>query len=143
MYIICSVTQQIKKLRIHNCHKEIKRIVRIRNNNKHCSSLISQHIQFQLIIRSQLPQFCNIKWCQPCPTGNQNRFRSLSGSQLIFLVLSDCKMLWFFLFQFLKQFINCIFKFFIIFPCLRSIDKFQKRGKILFFFRRFVIDIPN
>ena len=52
-------------------------------------------------------------------------------------------MLRFFPFQFLKQLVHGIFKFFIIFPCFGRIDQFQKRGEILFFLRGFVIDIAN
>lgn len=48
-----------------------------------------------------------------------------------------------FCFQFLKQFIHCIFKIFILFPCLTGIDKFQQCRKILFFFRSLIPDISD
>ena len=52
-------------------------------------------------------------------------------------------MLRFFLFQFLKQHIYCIFKCLIIFPCFRSVDKLKQGRKVLFFFRCFIPDIAD
>ena len=60
-----------------------------------------------------------VKRCKPCTTGNQNTLCCFSCRQFIFLILTHCKMLRFFLFQFLKQHIYCIFKCLIIFPCFR------------------------
>ena len=52
-------------------------------------------------------------------------------------------MLRFLPFQFLKQLIHRIFKFFIILPGFGSVDEFQKRGEVLFFLRRFIIDVAD
>ena len=52
-------------------------------------------------------------------------------------------MLRLFLFQFLKQLIHRIFKFFIILPCFGRIDKFKQRGKILFLLRGLIIDVAD
>ena len=53
MYIICPVTEQIKKLCIHDRHNKVKGIICIRNNDKHGRPLIAQHIQLHFIIRSE------------------------------------------------------------------------------------------
>ena len=123
--------------------RKLKRIVRIRNNNKHCSSLISQHIQFQLIIRSQLPQFCNIKRCQPCPTGNQNRFRSLSGSQLYFLYCLTAKCSGFSFSSSSNSSSTAFLNSSSSSLASEALINSKSVEKVLFFFRCFVIDIPN
>ena len=52
-------------------------------------------------------------------------------------------MLRFLPFQFLKQLIHRIFKFFIIFPGFRCVDQFQERRKVLFFLRSFIINVAD
>ena len=47
------------------------------------------------------------------------------------------------LFQFRKQFIHRILKFFVILAGFAGIDKFQQRGEVLFFFRGFIVDIAD
>lgn len=78
MHIVRPVTEQIKKLGIHDRYNKIKRIVRIGNNDKHSCPLISKHIQLHLIIACQLPQLRNVKGSKPGSAGNQNGLRRFS-----------------------------------------------------------------
>ena len=122
-------------------HRDMIRIHK--DDNKQCCPLVTYHIQFHLIIAHDLTKLCNVKRCKPCTTGNQNTLCCFSCRQFIFLILTHCKMLRFFLFQFLKQHIYCIFKCLIIFPCFRCIDKFKQCRKVLFLLRCFIPDIAN
>jgi len=48
-----------------------------------------------------------------------------------------------FLFQFLKQIIYGILKFFIILAGFAGVDKLQQRGEVLFFLRGFIPDVAD
>ena len=61
--------------------------------------------------------------------------------QLVFFILSDCKVVRVLLFQLLKQQVNRIFEILIIFPCFTGIYQINQYGKILFLLRCFVPDI--
>ena len=52
-------------------------------------------------------------------------------------------MLRLFLFQFLKQIIYGILKFFIILAGFAGVDKLQQRGEVLFFLRDFIPDVAD
>ena len=67
----------------------------------------------------------------------------ITGSQLVFLVLPDCKMLRLLLFQFLEQFIHRILKFFIILAGFAGVDELQQRGEVLLLLRGFIPDVAN
>lgn len=82
MHIIRPVTEQIKKLGIHDRHNKIKGIIRVRDDNKHGCPLIPQHIQFHLVIVGQFPKLRNIEWRKPGPAGNKDGFCCLSRYEL-------------------------------------------------------------
>ena len=67
----------------------------------------------------------------------------ITGSQLVFLILADCKMFRLFLFQFLKKLIYGILKFFIILAGFAGVDELQQRGKVLLLLRGFIPDVAN
>ena len=143
IYIISSVTEQIKKLCVHNRNNKIKGIIGIWNNNKQCSFPVTNQIQFQFVITHKLPQFRNIKGCESCTTTDQNRFCCLTGGQLVFFVLPYRKMVRVFLLQFIKHQIYWILEILIIFPGFWRINHFQQSIKIFFFFPAFIPDIAN
>ena len=66
-----------------------------------------------------------------------------TGSQLVFLILADCKMLRLLLFQFLKKLIYGIFEGFIILAGFAGVYELQQRGKVLFFLRGFIPDVAD
>lgn len=66
-----------------------------------------------------------------------------TGSKLVLAILPYCKVFRIFCFQFFKQFIHCIFKFFIILPGLTGIDKLQQSRKVLFFLRCLIPDVSD
>ena len=63
--------------------------------------------------------------------------------QFVFLVLTDCKVLRFLLFQFLKKLIHRILKFFVILTGFACVDELQQRGEVLFFLRGFIPDVAD
>jgi len=67
----------------------------------------------------------------------------ITGSQLVFLILPDCKMLRLLLFQFLKKLIYGILEGFIILAGFACVDELQQRGEVLFLFRGFIPDVAN
>ena len=67
----------------------------------------------------------------------------ITGRQLILLILTDCKVLRFLLFQFLKQFIHRILKLFVILAGFAGVDELQQRGKVLLLLRGFIPDVAN
>ena len=79
---IIHVTEQIKKLCVHNRNNKIKGIIGIWNNNKQCCFPVTDQIQFQFVITHKLPQFRNIKGCESCTTTDQNRFCCLTWNKM-------------------------------------------------------------
>ena len=67
----------------------------------------------------------------------------ITGSQLVFLILADCKMLRLLLFQFLKKLIYGIFEGFIILTGFAGVDELQQRGEVLFLLRGFIPDVAD
>ena len=130
---------------VHHRHNKVK-LSSVSEMIINSAVLVTYHIQFHLITAHDLTALCNVKRCKS-RYPQEIKYSLLSFLlQLIFLILTHCKMLWFFLFsQFLKQHIYCIFKCLIIFPCFRSVDKLQKPGrKVLFFLSDcFILDIAD
>jgi len=77
------------------------------------------------------------------PNTNKYRLIRLSGSQLIFLVLSDCEVFGVPFFQVLKHNIHGILELFIILTDLHGVDELNQRSKVLFLNRGFVVDISD
>ena len=141
--IIRLITQKVEKLGVHDGDHKIEGIVRIADNDEHRCSSLPQHIQLQFIVGHQVTQFLDIKWGQPGTAGNQDGFRRLAGSQFIFLILPDSKMLRVVCLQFLKQLIYSIFERFIILTGFRRIDEFQQRGEVLLLLRGLIPNIAD
>ena len=78
IHIIRLVTEQVEQLGIHDGYNEVERIVGVGDDDKHCCPAIAQFIQFHLFIAHALSKLCDIKWYQPGPAGNQDRFRCLA-----------------------------------------------------------------
>ena len=62
-----------------------------------------------------------------------------TGSELIFLILTQGKMIRVFLFQRVKEKVNGIFERFIILTDLHCVQHFYQCGKILFVCRGFIV----
>ena len=61
IHVICLFAQQIEKLGANHADNEIKRRIRVGHNEEQRRFLVSQSIQFQLVIGGNLPQFGNVK----------------------------------------------------------------------------------
>ena len=61
IHIIRPVTEQIEKLRIHDRHDKIERVISIGDNDKQCCLFIPDHIQSQLVIACQVTQLLDVK----------------------------------------------------------------------------------
>ena len=83
------------------------------------------------------------KWCKSGTTGNQNRLSGLAGSQLVFFILTDCKVIRLFLFQGFKHQIHRVLELLIIFPHLHCVQELNQGGEILFLNRSFIVDISD
>ena len=70
-------------------------------------------------------------------------FGCFARSQLVLLILPDCKMLGLFLFQLRKHQVNRILKFLVILPNLHGIDELNEGGKVLLLHRGFIVDVAD
>ena len=67
----------------------------------------------------------------------------ITGSQLVFLILPNCKMFRLLLFQFFKKLVHGIFEGFIILAGFAGVDELQQRGKVLLLLRGFIPDVAD
>ena len=67
----------------------------------------------------------------------------ITGSQLILLILANCKMFRLLLFQFLKKLIHRIPKFFVILTGFAGVDELQQRGEVLLLLRGLIPDVAD
>ena len=63
--------------------------------------------------------------------------------QLILLILANCKMLRFLLFQFFKKLVHGIFEVFVILAGFACVDELQQRGEVLLLLRGFIPDVTD
>jgi len=82
MDIICLITEQVKKLGVHDGHDKVEGIISVGDDDEHGRPLISQHVKFHLIIAHDLPKLCDIKGSEPCPAGDQDGLGCLTECDL-------------------------------------------------------------
>ena len=87
--VIRLVAEQIKKLTIHEGGHKIEGAVRIGEDHKQRCLLVAQGIQFQFVIRHQVPQLLDIEGSKSGTAGNQYTFECLARRHLEFAVLLD------------------------------------------------------
>ena len=124
VYIICLVAQQIEKLGVDHADEEVEGAVRIAHDEEQCRFLIAQRVQLQLIVHGEVTQFLNVEGSQPCATGDQDGFCSLSGSQLVKFVLPPGKAVGLLFCQFFKQQVHRILVFLVILQHLHGVEHF-------------------
>ena len=61
IHIVRPVTEQVKKLRIHDRHDKIKCVIGIGDNDKQRCLFIPNHIKPQLVIACQVTQLFDVK----------------------------------------------------------------------------------
>ena len=62
--IVGLVTEQIKKLAVHQSGYEIKGAVRIRKDHKQCRFFVAQGVQLQFVRFHKVPEFFYVKGSQ-------------------------------------------------------------------------------
>src|SRR5699024_9571707 len=141
--IVGLFAEQIEQLSVHHRDQKVEGAVRIGHDEEQCRFPVAQGIQLQLVIRSDFTEFRDIKGGQPGTAGNEDRLRRFTGGQLVKTVLPNRKVIWLPLAQLLKHLVYRVLEFFIILPDFHHVQKFQQRGKVLFFFRSLIVDIGN
>ena len=68
------ITENIEHLGVHHCRDKMKGGIGIRHHHKQCCFFMSNPVNFQLIIRHQTANFCNIKGSKSGSAGNQDGF---------------------------------------------------------------------
>ena len=81
VHIVRFFTEQVEQLGVAHGDQEVKAIVRVAHNEKQCSPAISQCIQFQLIVGSDLPQLGNVKYSKARTAGNQDTLGGLTRDE--------------------------------------------------------------
>ena len=143
VHIIGFVAQQVEKLGVDHGDQKVKGAVRIAHDKEQRRFPVTQLVQFQLIVHGGIPDFLNIKGCEPGTAGNKDGLSCFAGSQLIKFVLPHCKGFGFFLTQILKQQVYRILISFIIFRNLHGIQHFQQCCEVLFLNRGFIVKVSD
>ena len=81
IYIIRPLTQAVKQNGIDQTDQKCKGPVRVTHNKEKSSPFIPQHIQIQLVIHGNFPDFFNVKRSQSGSTGNKDRLRCFSRDE--------------------------------------------------------------
>ena len=74
VHIVRLFTQQIEQLGVAKGNEEVEGIVGIRHDDEQSSLAITQGVQLQLVVGSDLPQFRNVEYGKARTAGNQNGF---------------------------------------------------------------------
>ena len=74
VHIVGFFTQKIEKLSVAHGDQEVKAIVRVAHNEEQGGFPVSQGVQLQLVVGSDLPQLRNIEHGKARTAGNQDGF---------------------------------------------------------------------
>src|SRR5699024_4619827 len=74
VHIVRLFTQEVEQLGVAHGDQEVKAIVRVTHNEEQSGFPISQGVQLQLVVGSDLPQFRNVEYGKARTAGNQNGF---------------------------------------------------------------------
>ena len=65
VFEIRPVIQYIEKLRVHHRRQKVERVVRGRDNDKHCGRLVTYHFKVNVIAAGQVHDLRDIERLQP------------------------------------------------------------------------------
>ena len=130
VHIICLFTKQVEQLRVDHGNEEVKGCVSIRHDEEQCRFLVTQGIQLQFVIGSNITDFLNIKWSQTSAAGNQDGFCGFTRSQLILLVLTDSEVLRLLLLQTLKHDVHRVLEIFHVLTGFHGIEHINQGAEI-------------
>ena len=141
--IIRFFTQQVEQLGVAHGDQKVKAIVRVAHNEEQGGFPVSQGVQLQLVVGSDLPQLRNVEHSKARTAGNQDGFCGFASCQLVLFVLADSEMVGLLCLQRVKHQVNGVFELLVILPDLHRIDELDEGGKILFLHRGLIVDIPD
>ena len=121
VHIICFFAEQIKQLGINHGNQEIKGRIRIRHNQEQRRFLVSEGIQLQFVVGSNISDLLNIKRGKSRTARDQDTLCCFTGSQFVLFVLANCKMIWLFLFQSFKHHVHRILELLIVLTHLHCV----------------------
>ena len=104
---------------------------------------VSEGIKFQFIIHGDFTKLRNVKGSKASTTAHQNRLSCFARRKRIFFILSYGKVVGLFRFKFLKHTVNGVFVFLVVLSDFHSVDELKQSREILFFGRRFIVDVAN
>ena len=82
VHIVRLFTQEVEQLGVAHGDQEVKAIVRVTHNEEQSGFPISQGVQLQLVVGSDLPQFRNVEYGKARTAGNQNGFCGFASNVL-------------------------------------------------------------
>ena len=82
VHIIGFVTEQIEKLGVDHGDQKVKGAVRIAHDKEQRRFPVTQLVQFQLIVHGGIPDFLNIKGCEPGTAGNKDGLSRFARNEL-------------------------------------------------------------
>ena len=74
VHIVRLFTQEVEQLGVAHGDQEVKAIVRVAHNEEQGGFLVSQGVQLQLVVGSDLPQLGNVEYGKARTAGNQDGF---------------------------------------------------------------------
>ena len=80
--VVRLITQEVKKLGVHERRHKIEGRVRVRQNHEQRRFSVAQGVQLQLVLRHEVPQLRDVKGRQAGAAGNQDRLQSFARNEL-------------------------------------------------------------
>ena len=143
IHIIRLLTQQVEKLGVGHSNQKIHAILGIAHYEEQGCLAISEGVQFQLVIGSQVPDLLNVKNRGPGRRADKDTFGCFTCGELVFFILAHRKVSGLAAFQLLEHQIHRVFKFLIVLPDLHRVNHFQQGGEVLFLRWGLIVDIAD
>ena len=143
VHIVRFFAQKVEQLGVAHGDQEVKAIVRVAHNEEQGGFPVSQGVQLQLVVGSDLPQLRNVEHGKARTAGNQDGFCGFARSQLVFFVLADGEVVGNHGPPARQTSGPRGFVLLVILPDLHRVDQLDEGGEILFLHRGLIVDIPN
>ena len=141
--IICLIAEKIEHLRVHDCHHKVEGVIGVGDDNKESCFAISEGIKLHFVITHQLSQFSYVEGSKSRAAANQDRLCSLTGCQLVLLVLLHGEVVRLTSFKLIEHDVHGVFEALIILSGFGGIDHFEQGSKVFLVFRCFVPDVAD
>ena len=82
IHIVRLFTQEVEQLGVAHGDQKVKAIVRVAHNEEQGSFPVSQSVQLQLVVGSDLPQLRNVEHSKARTAGNQDGFCGFARDKL-------------------------------------------------------------